>query len=306
MESDINSPKSKAFNIFLRFFQLALSLASTLFVTELVEKACVTPNYRIIEILVAAALLISLIGLVTLKCSSAHPKVAFGVLFVLQVGALGAVAGVSIKEMMWGEECAVSGVFNHYYLGAIALYALTVAMVLLLPLLWVQRYSNSPGNIIWAIFLLKVVMQWPTAFRWTIAALAAAVFLQTLLTLVVNLVAGCKGVTTTIKSVVKCAWIFDLLLLVGTEVVVVGVYMNSREGGHFAGFDGTQTRVVLEAFMLINLVDLVFWLYGLQTLDYENGDSVRDELVRFGLDPTFDEQSDVHDYDPKAQFPQLA
>lgn len=105
------------------------------------------------------------------------------------------------------------------------------------------------------------------------------------------MVAGCKGVTTTVKSVVKCAWIFDLLLVVGTEIVAVLVYMNSREGGHFSGFDGTQARVVLEGFILINIVDLLFWLYGLQALDYENGDSVRDELVRFGLDPTFDDQS---------------
>jgi hypothetical protein len=32
MESDINYPKSKAFNIFLRFFQLGLALACTAFV----------------------------------------------------------------------------------------------------------------------------------------------------------------------------------------------------------------------------------------------------------------------------------
>ncbi len=83
MESDINSPKSKAFNIFLRSFQLTLSLACTLFVTELVEKTCITPNFRTIEILVGAALLLSLIGLITVKCSSVHPKVAFVVLLIL-------------------------------------------------------------------------------------------------------------------------------------------------------------------------------------------------------------------------------
>lgn len=40
--------------------------------------------------------------------------------------------------------------------------------------------------------------------------------------------------------------------------------------------------------MLVNLIDLLFWLFGLQALNYENGDSVRDELVKFGIDPTFD------------------
>lgn len=106
--------------------------------------------------------------------------------------------------------------FYHYYLGAIAIFAILVLVILLLPLLWVQRYSNSPGNILWAIFLLKVVMQWGTPFRWTIAALAGTILIQSLLTLVINLVAGCKGVTTTVKSWVKCAWIFDLILILGT------------------------------------------------------------------------------------------
>lgn len=48
MESDINYPKSKAFNIFLRFLQLALSMACTVFVVELVEKACIDGEFRVV------------------------------------------------------------------------------------------------------------------------------------------------------------------------------------------------------------------------------------------------------------------
>jgi hypothetical protein len=88
---------------------------------------------------------------------------------------------------------------------------------------------------------------------------------------------------------------------------VVVLFVFCRNDGEFSDFVGAETRVFLESFMLVNLVDLIFWLYGLQTLDYENGDSIRDDLVKFGRDPQFDDQSDVHDYDPKAgQFGQLA
>jgi len=27
---------------------------------------------------------------------------------------------------------------------------------------------------------------------------------------------------------------------------------------------------------------MMFWLFGLMTLEYENGDSIRDELINFG------------------------
>lgn len=161
-------------------------------------------------------MLLSIIGLITLKCSTKHPKVGFIVLFVLSLAAVGGVVGLTMKEMIGGDECAVSGVFYHYYLGAIAIFLIIVLMILLLPLLWVQRYSNSPGNIIWAIFLLKVVVQWGTPFHWTILAIAGAILIQSLFTLVINIVAGCKGVTTTVKSWVKCAWIFDLILILAT------------------------------------------------------------------------------------------
>jgi hypothetical protein len=154
--------------------------------------------------------------LITLKCAAKHPKVGFIVLFVLSLAAVAGVVGLTMKEMIWGDECGVSGVFYHYYLGAIALFAIIVLMILFLPLLWVQRYSNSPGNIIWAFFLLKVVLQWVTPFRWTILALAGAILVQSLFTLVINMVAGCKGVTTTVKSWVKCAWVFDFILILAT------------------------------------------------------------------------------------------
>ena len=40
---------------------------------------------------------------------------------------------------------------------------------------------------------------------------------------------------------------------------------------------------MFETFMLVNLVDMLFWLVGLYSLQYENGDSVRDSLLDYGV-----------------------
>lgn len=36
----------------------------------------------------------------------------------------------------------------------------------------------------------------------------------------------------------------------------------------------------LLTFIFVNILDLVFWLWGFMTLEYENGDKIRDELMR--------------------------
>jgi len=35
--------------------------------------------------------------------------------------------------------------------------------------------------------------------------------------------------------------------------------------------------------MLVNLVDILFWLLGIMSLRVENGDSIRDSLLKYGV-----------------------
>jgi hypothetical protein len=37
---------------------------------------------------------------------------------------------------------------------------------------------------------------------------------------------------------------------------------------------------LLQIFIFVNIVDFIFWLWGYLTLEYENGDKIRDELMR--------------------------
>lgn len=99
MESDINYPKSKAFNVFLRLLQLALSLACSVFLVELVERSCRDEPVRTLEMLVAALAVVSILALIVVKCSVGHPKLGFVLLFVLAVGAVVAIGVLSFMDL---------------------------------------------------------------------------------------------------------------------------------------------------------------------------------------------------------------
>jgi hypothetical protein len=57
--------------------------------------------------------------------------------------------------------------------------------------------------------------------------------------------------------------------------------------------DGVAIKT-LQTFICVNFLDLLFWLWGYLTLEYENGDKIRDELMRGKND--HDESEDVKPY----------
>jgi hypothetical protein len=84
-------------------------------------------------------------------------------------------------------------------------------MIVFLPFHWIQRYSNTPGNIAW-IFLFF-------AFAWTsqykLPMLIEGIIFITIsaMSFGVNVVA-CRGITTRMKKLIVIEWIFALILMV--------------------------------------------------------------------------------------------
>lgn len=84
-------------------------------------------------------------------------------------------------------------------------------MIILLPFHWIQRYSNTPGNIAW-IFLFF-------GFTWTdqyklpmmISGIIFAVISG--MSFFVNIIA-CKGITTRMKKLIVIEWIFATILMI--------------------------------------------------------------------------------------------
>ena len=55
--------------------------------------------------------------------------------------------------------------------------------------------------------------------------------------------------------------------------------MAGNQGGSFAD---ASARVLLEVFLGVNVIEFALWVFGLLTLQYENGDRVRDGLLGDG------------------------
>ena len=52
--------------------------------------------------------------------------------------------------------------------------------------------------------------------------------------------------------------------------------MAGNQGGSFAD---ASARVLLEVFLGVNVIEFALWVFGLLTLQYENGGRVRDGLL---------------------------
>jgi len=86
------------------------------------------------------------------------------------------------------------------------------------------------------------------------------------------------------KKCLIVSWVITILLMIVAEVFAVLTYINIREETDFLGM---VAQILLEIFIAINLIDLTFWLFGFLTLRHENGDNIRDDLIKFGKDEKF-------------------
>lgn len=231
MESDINYPKSKAFNVFLRFLQLSLSLACTVFLVEMVEHSCRDEPIRTLEMLIAALAAVSLLAIIVVKCSDSHPKVGFFLLFVLEAAAATAIGLLSFMDLKT-SSCGFTEQLYVYYIAQCALSLLVILSVLILPLLWIQRFTNSPGNLVWPGLFLYF-NQWQGTFYGMMLLIAGLTVLVSTLTFIANVFAGFKGTTTGIKKFIKFAWLFDLVLMLAAEGLAVYAFTLGRSNGHF-------------------------------------------------------------------------
>lgn len=113
------------------------------------------------------------------------------------------------------------------------MYLLITLLVLTLPLLWIQRFTNSPGNLVWPGLFLFFVRQWQGTFDSIMLLIAGLAVIVSALTFIANIFAGFKGTTTGIKKFIKFSWIFDLVLMLVNEGLAVFAFTLGRSNGHF-------------------------------------------------------------------------
>lgn len=134
-------------------------------------------------------------------------------------------------------------------------------MILSLPFYWVQRFTNSPGVIIWPVLLFTYAKTAYGTIKGIMGVLAVITCLVTWLT---NIFAFTNGVTTTIKKFLVVGFVIGLAFTaINSLLSLVGALSITG-----TTLDDKFSKLLLLSFMLTNSIDLAFWLLGLMSLQY--------------------------------------
>ena len=175
-----------------------------------------------------------------------------------------------------GEDrsCANNRVL-HRFGGFYSLMTLAFAVMSLFGQFeWAQRYTNAPGNIVWALLFLGV--DWTVAFNGSFKAIGFLNLAISLATLFIHMVPLYKGITSTSRKIIKIAWVLCLLIMIGCEILCLITYLGNTQKNAFNDF---IAKKLAQTFLVINLIDGLFWIWGLLSLQSAGGDTVRDNIL---------------------------
>lgn len=81
-------------------------------------------------------------------------------------------------------------------------------------LFWVQRYTNCPGNIVWAYMFLTINWGSVGSAKMLLVAIGVAYLLISVVTLIVNTLSFCGGTTTLKRRLLKYWWVIAIVIMV--------------------------------------------------------------------------------------------
>lgn len=142
---------------------------------------------------------------------------------------------------------------------------------------WQQRYTNSPGNVIWAVVIVQFAHD--MEFMLQIQLIAWATAAITTSTLVINIIALVSGITPCVKKSIFIQWIISLILIIISILLAAIMFLNNYY------IDKSTSEILSNVclkYILVSIVDVGFWVWGLLTLTYENGDYIRNAIVYRG------------------------
>ena len=261
MQVDLSESRSKAFNIFLRFIQLAIALLTAIIVVKFYAVNCSTTFYTTILVGSIALLLISSISNICFRCREGFSKTFFFVLLAICIILTGIMLVVSFVGVGQSNVCASNRVTYRFMLIYILVIIVINALILFGPFFWVQRFSNSPGNIVW-IFMF-FLFTWNPSYSTLMIVIGVITILVSLITLIINLIAAATGITSSIKKAVTFCWGTGMVLMLINEILAVATYIQNSK---YSSYKDMEAKKVLLLFVIINIVELVFWGFGLYTL----------------------------------------
>lgn len=181
--------------------------------------------------------------------------------------------------------CANNKVLYKFVVVDIIFVVIMTLLILFASFYWIQRYSNSPGNLSWVVLFLG--FSWTSAFSSQMITIGVISLVISLISLIANGIAAIKGITSTIKKLIIVCWALGLLLMITNEIIAIVAYFQNSDS---SSYNDVMAKKLLQIFMAINMIELVLWVFGILTLKYENGDPIRDSLLNFGKNDSFLEE----------------
>ncbi len=208
---DINEPKSRSFNIFLRYFQAGLQILASCLLSQISSGACNSSYQKVTLILSLTLICVNLISMTVTRCSPTFPRIFFFIFLIINLLISCIIVILALIGLTEMNVCANNKVLERFVLIEMVIAVVLGFMVLILPFHWVQRYTNTPGNLVWVFLFFGYT--WTPDYQLPMLVQGVLAIVVSLLSFGVNTFA-CRGITTTMKKYIVLLWIFTLILMV--------------------------------------------------------------------------------------------
>lgn len=104
-------------------------------------------------------------------------------------------------------------------------------LVLIGSFFWAQRYTNSPGNVVWVFMFFG--FGWNSAYGTMMIFIGIIALLVSLSSIIVNVIASFTGITSGVKKAITVTWVGAMVAMLINEVLAIATYMQNSKYSSF-------------------------------------------------------------------------
>jgi hypothetical protein len=132
---------------------------------------------------------------------------------------------------------------------------------------WVERYNNSPGNVIWGYMFLTE--NWGTKLSVLFRVLGVLELVICVVSFLMNMLPFWIGIPGRYRKALGRWWQLCITMMAVSGLVGFVVFMVYDFGATSADVGANR---MMQIFLSCNLVDLLFWLWGYSVITYSTPD----------------------------------
>ena len=149
--------------------------------------------------------------MIVTRCTNTFARIFFFIMFAANLILAGIILFLGMVGLAEYNTCANNRVLHRFAMIEGFISIVLAFMIVFLPFHWIQRYSNTPGNLVW--ILLFFGFGWTSQFKISLLIEGVIYAFISAMTFGVNVFA-CKGITTQMKKIIVIEWIFSSILMI--------------------------------------------------------------------------------------------